>query len=215
MAPLRLRSLSLGLLFLTCVSAGAAASPRVYPPNCTIPSFVRVVGTSNGVPDRAAGEFLIVIRDIVNTPTSGALVVIDLSGTPDVVLCSDQLDANEVMNCATHTVAKSTDALGEARFTLLGSSTGTNDVPSPGWPARIYANGVLVRDLSVSAFDLDGSQGVGGGDLSVWLTDFGSGAPHPRSDYDGSGDVSAGDLSEWLTEFGASASSESCHAACP
>ena len=215
MAPLKLRSPSLGLLLLTCMAAGAAASPRVSPANCTVPSAVRVVGTANGVPDRAAGEFLIVIRDLLYNPTAGALVVLDLSGVPDVVLCTDQLDANEVMDCASHTVRKSTDALGQARFTLVGSSTGANDVPSPGWPARIYANGILVRDVSVSAFDLDGSNGVGVGDLSVWLTDFGSGAPHPRSDFDGSGDVSAGDLSEWLTEFGGSASTESCRAACP
>jgi len=215
MAPLRLRSLSLGLLLLTFVGGGVEASPRVSPANCTVPSAVRAVGTANGVPDRTAGEFLIVIRDFVNTPTPGALVVIDLSGAPDVVLCTDQLDANEVLNCGAHTVAKSTDALGQARFTLLGSSTGANDVPSPGWPARVFANGVLVRELSVSAFDLDGSQGVGGGDLSVWLSDFGSGAPHPRSDYDGTGDVSAADLAEWLTAFGSSASSESCRAACP
>jgi hypothetical protein len=68
---------------------------------------------------------------------------------------------------------------------------------------------------SASSFDLDGSGGVGAGDLSVWLGDFGSGMNWARSDFDGSGTVGAADLSEWLAVFGSSGSSQSCTTSCP
>jgi hypothetical protein len=79
----------------------------------------------------------------------------------------------------------------------------------------IFGNGVLIASPSVSSFDLDGSGGVGAGDLSVWLSDFGTGQPYERSDYDGDGQVSAADLSEWLAVFGAGGSTLSCGAICP
>ena len=80
---------------------------------------------------------------------------------------------------------------------------------------RIYANGVLIGSPTVSAYDLDGANGVAINDLSAWLTDFGSGIQYGRSDYDCSGSVSINDLSLWLTLFGNSASQESCVIACP
>ena len=199
---------------LIVIATAASASPRVYPPNCTVPAAVRLVSSSAGVPDRTAGEFQIVIRDLANNVSPGASVVVDLSGTPDAVLCSDQEDPDAVANCAAHTVRKFTDNLGQLKFTLLGGSTGMSDAAALA-PARIYANGVLVSDIAVSTFDLDGRDGVGANDLSIWLSDFGSGQPHPRSDYDGSGTVGAADLSEWLTVFGRGTSAQSCGASCP
>jgi hypothetical protein len=111
-------------------------------------------------------------------------------------------------------VRRFTNDQGQATFTLLGASTGVNDPPSLA-PAHIFANGVQIGDLAVSTFDLDGAGGVGANDLAIWMTDFGSGQPHPRSDYDGDGMVGAADLSEWLTVFGAGGSTSSCGVVCP
>ena len=215
MLRLRLRSSLLSVSCCCVAITSATASPRVYPPYCTAPSAVRLVGTNGGVPDRVAGEFQIVIRDFVNNPTPGASVVIDLSGTPDVVLCAEQADPNALTSCPGHSVLKFTDGLGQVTFTLLGSSTGASDPAATGLPARIFANGVLVREISVSTFDLDGASGVGATDLSIWLTDFGSDTYHQRSDFDASGGDGANDLSEWLTMFGAGGSTQSCGASCP
>ena len=74
---------------------------------------------------------------------------------------------------------------------------------------------MLIGSPSISAFDLDGGGGVGANDLSIWLTDFGSGNAYGRSDYDCSGDVGANDLSSWLTVFGSAGSAESCAGVCP
>jgi len=213
MNHLRLRLLLAALPILSIVTC-AWASPHVYPPNCTVPAAARAVDSQSGVPDYANGQFTIVIRDLANNVTNGASVVLDLSAVSDVVLCSDQLDPDMLINCSARTVRKFTNTLGQVTFTLLGSSTGMADSPSPG-QGKIFANGVLVGYFDVSTFDLDGTGGVGANDLSVWLADFGSGLPHPRSDYDASGDVSANDLSQWLGVFGAGGSAQSCGAGCP
>jgi hypothetical protein len=209
-----IRPLLLTAILILSIATCAWGSPRVYPPYCTVPTQVRAVDTQAGVPDHAAGQFVIVIRDLANNVTNGASVVLDLSNLPDVVLCSDQMDPDVTMSCAFHTVRKFTNAQGQATFTLLGSSTGVNDTPSLG-AGHVYANGVFVADVAVSVFDLDGASGVGANDLSIWLADFGSGEPHARSDYDGSGTVGAGDLSEWLGVFAAGTSTQSCTTSCP
>jgi len=209
----RLRLLLAALPILS-ISTSVWASTRVWPPNCTFPAAARAVESQSGVPDRADGQLTIVIRDIANNVTNGASVVLAFSGVTDVALCSDQLDPDVLVNCAARTVRKFTNTLGQVTFTLLGSGTGMTDTPSPG-QGKIYANGLLVGSFDVSTFDLDGTGGVGANDLSVWLADFGSGLPHPRSDYDASGDVSANDLSQWLGVFGAGGSTQSCGASCP
>jgi hypothetical protein len=73
----------------------------------------------------------------------------------------------------------------------------------------IYADGVLLCTIDIGSFDLDNVTGVGGGDLSLWLDDFGVGGDIGRSDYDGDDNVGGGDLSLWLDVFG-SASGQSC-----
>jgi len=92
---------------------------------------------------------------------------------------------------------------------------GSGHASSLAGSAKVLAKGVLLALPSVASFDLDGSGGVGAGDLSVWLSDFGSGVPYERSDFDGSGTIGAADLSEWLGVFGAGGSAQSCGASCP
>jgi pimeloyl-ACP methyl ester carboxylesterase len=200
------------LLALTAIGAQANL-PSVA--NSATPASIRLVGALGGVPDAVAGQFKIVVNDIGDRPINECLIVIDLSNCADLTICSDQSDPNALTNCAAKTVRKFTNALGEVTFTLLGSSNGAGHASSLAHGAMIFGNGVLIASPSVSSFDLDGSGGVGAGDLSVWLSDFGTGQPYERSDYDGDGQVSAADLSEWLAVFGAGGSTLSCGAICP
>jgi pimeloyl-ACP methyl ester carboxylesterase len=200
------------LLALTAIGAQANL-PSVA--NSATPASIRLVGALGGVPDAVAGQFKIVVNDIGDRPINECLIVIDLSNCADLTICSDQSDPNALTNCAAKTVRKFTNALGEVTFTLLGGSTGAGHASSLANSARIFGNGELLGTPSVSSFDLDGAGGVGAGDLSVWLADFGSGVNWARSDFDGSGTVGAGDLSEWLAVFGSGASTQSCTSSCP
>ena len=197
-------------LFVASASFAGVPSPG----NSTVPGCVPVVGSLLGTVD-PAGAITITVRDLANNPLNGASVVIDFSGTADVAICSDQLDAGALVNCAAKTTRKFTNALGQVSFTVIGGSNGSGNASSLMNAGRIYANGVLIGSPTVSAYDLDGANGVAINDLSAWLTDFGSGIQYGRSDYDCSGSVSINDLSLWLTLFGNSASQESCVIACP
>ena len=203
----------LGLLALTAADADAGVAPS--PHTSTWPSLIRLVGASGGAPDAASGQFTVVGRDLADNPVSGASIVIDLSNCTDLAICSDQMDADALVNCGAKTVRKFTNAQGEVTFTVLGGSTGAGNATTLANGARIYGNGLLLATLTAASFDLDGSGGVGAGDLSVWLADFGSGQPYARSDFDGDGSLSAGDLSLWLGVFGAGRSTQSCAASCP
>jgi len=200
---------------LTLAATGAWASGIPSAALSTTPDHIRLVRSTSGLPDAVAGQFKIVARDVINNPIFECLVVIDLSNCPDLTVCSDQLDPDALTSCATKTIRKSTSFNGEVTFTLLGGSNGAGHASSLAHSARIYGNGNLIATPSVSSFDLDGLSGVGAGDLSAWITDFGSGMDWARSDYDGDGRVGAGDLSEWLTVFGAGTSTQSCSASCP
>ena len=197
-------------LFVASASFAGVPSPG----NSSVPACISLVGSLVGTVD-PAGAVTITVRDLANNPLNGASVVIDISGCTDLAICSDQLDAGALVNCAAKTTRKFTNSLGQVTFTVLGGSNGSGNATSLMNAGRIYANGVLIGSPTVSAYDLDGSNGVSINDLSAWLSDFGSGTPYGRADYDCSGTVAINDLSAWLTLFGASASQESCAIACP
>jgi pimeloyl-ACP methyl ester carboxylesterase len=207
-----LRSLLLTMLCLALLSPTANGATACVPSwaMSTTPTTIWLVGSSRGVPDARHGQFKVVVRDLANNPLNGASVVIDLSYCPDLAICADQMDPDAMVNCAAKTIRKFTNAQGEATFTVLGHSTGAADATTLAGGARIYANGTLIGQPTAAAFDLDGSGGVGAGDLSVWLADFGSGEPFGRSDFDGSASVGAADLSDWLDVFGSGESAQSC-----
>ena len=144
-------------------------------------------------------------------------MTVDLSGCHDLLLCADQLDPAVVVNCGARTATSLTAADGTVNFTLLGGSNGTGNAISLLGAGKIYLNGTLIASPTVSAFDLDGVNGVGINDLSVWLTDFGtSGNPaFGRSDFDCSGTVGINDFSVWLTAYGRGDQIQSCAATCP
>jgi len=207
------------LLVLLCSVALASPALAIHsepsPANSTAPECIWLVGAHAGVPDLAAGQFVVIYRDLANNPIANANVVIDLSGAPDMSVCADQLDPEVVVDCANKTVSKHTGADGAVHFTILGGSNGGGNATTLLLGGKIFANGTLIKQPTVSAFDLDGSGGVGANDLSAWLTDFGSGNNYGRSDYDCSGAIGANDLSFWLTVFGSGTMTESCASRCP
>jgi hypothetical protein len=205
------------LLVLVILAASTPAAGVVVPPNATVPAAISLVGSLGGVPAHSAGAFQVIVRDPGNNPLPGAHVVIDLSGCPDLHLCADQLDPGVDIDCAGKRVGRYTDALGSARFTLLGGSNGAGHAAELLGAGRVYEDGVLIGSPTVSAFDLDGVVGVAINDFSVWLQDFGTSGnpPFGRSDFDGSGSVGVNDLSVWLTAFGTGAQAQSCGATCP
>jgi len=210
------KALLLGAAGMLIASAASAGVPCA---GCsTVPTCISLVGSSGGISD-PAGNFTITVKDLANNPLNGASVVVDLSGCTDVAICSNQLDAAATVNCAAKTTRKFTNIAGQVSFIVLGGSNGSGNATTLLGGAKIYANGTLIASPTASVFDLDGSNGVGINDLSVWLTDFGTfGNPaFGRSDFDCSGSVGINDLSVWLTEFGTGSSAASCGAGnvCP
>lgn len=201
------------LLALALPSLALAGVPSGN--NSTIPACISLVGTTGGVPASGVGGFTVVVRDFGNNPWPGASVAIDISYASDLFICAEQLDPAATVNCGGKTVRKLTGADGSVHFTVLGGSNGAGHFPTLVNNGAIYANGVLLGRPTVSAYDLDGSSGLGANDLSAWLGDFGSGQNYGRSDYDCSGRIGANDLSLWLSAFGSGAMVESCTSQCP
>src|SRR5260221_14153451 len=203
-----------GVLLVLWVPPSVAGGPAsVF---CSVPTTIRLVGSRAATPD-AAGAFTIIVRNQVDIPMSGASVELDLSGCSDLSLCSDQLDPAATVNCAAKTVSKIADIAGHVSFIVLGRSNGAGNATTLLHGAKIYANAWPIGWPTASCFDLDGSNGVGINDLSVWLADFGTAGnpPYGRSDFDGDGAVDINDLSVWLGAFGAGGSSQGCAASCP
>jgi len=200
------------LLLALGAGPGTPQMPCICPPG---PICISLVGSYGGAPALAFGQFSFVVLDTHGVPIAGAAVVVDISNALDLAICSDQLDANASVDCANGRVTKIAGADGSVTFTILGHSNGAGNASCLLGGGRIFANGTLIQSPTVSAFDLDGASGMGAGDLSAWLTDFGSGQPFGRSDYDCSGTLGAGDLSLWLTAFGTGTMAESCGASCP
>src|SRR5262245_56493980 len=203
------------VLALVSLAATKNAAGLCLPPNSTWPSEIWLVGSSGGVPDAGFGQFVVIPRDPALNPCSRASVVVDLSGCQDLEICVDQLDPDAHVNCGPKMIQKIADAAGRVTFTVLGHSNGTGNATTLQNGARIFANGILLAAPTASTFDLDGTSGVGAGDLSAWLADFGSGQAFGRSDYDGNGGIDANDLSLWLQVFGAGSSATSCASSCP
>jgi hypothetical protein len=189
----------------------AGASPGT---NNTTPPCIRLVGSNGSVPAVADGQFTVIVRDLANHPIVGAAIVIDLSGALELHLCADQMDPDAIVDCAHQTVRKTSAADGSVSFTVLGGSNGAAGSTLLGG-GKIFSNGTLIQTPTVSAFDLDGSGGVGANDLSRWLGDFATGLPLGRADYDCSGNVGANDLSQFLGVFGSGTMATSCGSSCP
>jgi hypothetical protein len=193
--------------------AGAAYASVPCASCSTLPSGVRLVGTSAGVPD-AVGQFTVTVRDLANNLIPNSSVVVDFSGNgPDIRIQSTQPFAGLSTDCGTKTVRALTDAGGIATFRIVGRSTLG---PGAGFLAgKIFADGVLLGNRTVAAFDLDGAGGVGAVDLSAWVGDFLAAASVGRGDYDFNGSLGAVDLSVWVGCFLGAGSTASATPLCP
>jgi hypothetical protein len=217
---MRLADLAVCALLVACAPAARAQTQPPDPSNSSCPLIITVAGSTGGLAD-PAGSFCVVLRDIANNPIPGARIVVDLSGCPDVKICSDVLDPGATVDCTGARFEKITDSSGSACFTLPGGSTGGIGRPASSPCAQIWgelsgAGGLtLLCAVPVATFDLGGRSGVDAGDLAVWLADFFSGTNPDRSNYDGWAGVGAADLSRWLEVFGIGQSGESCATRCP
>ena len=175
--------------------------------NSLSPSAIMLVGhDGSGAPD-PGGQFKVVLR-LAHNPLANAVVRIQLQAT-DVTFCSSQ-QAGLVLHLP-DAMEGITDATGTFTASLKGFGTGpASHVAGGPAAALILGNGVLVAQVNMMALDLDGSGGAGINDLSVWLTDFGSGLQYLRGDLDYSGSLGINDLSVWLTLYGKGLSSVGC-----
>lgn len=210
--PARLAAFALGAL-AAAVAAPDALAKLPSPANSTVPAHINLVGASATGID-PCGEYDVVVRDLANDLQAGTIVVLDFSRATDVRLATDPVEPGAFRDCPTRTIRAYTDMSGVARFRVVGASTGA--APSTFAPeVDVYADGVFLGTIRASTFDLDGQNGVGGADNSIWLGDFGAGGNAARSDYDGDGVVGGADLAIWLGAFGGSASLESGAGYCP
>jgi hypothetical protein len=185
------------------------------PVNGTFPSCVRLVGSNGVQAPQQFGGFEVILLDIASNPVPGALMRVDFSAIPELIIAADQPDPEAIVDCAGRSVSKVTDVNGRAVFCIVGAST--NAVPGVTLlnGCRIYGNGRLCASPTANAYDLDGMSGLGAADLTVFLNDFASGLNLGRSDFDCSGNLGANDLSIWLRAFASGTQLVSASAGCP
>jgi len=175
----------------------------------------------NGATADPSSELIVTVKDLANNAIQNSIVIIDFSACSDIQICDTQLDGSTA-DCATKTVRMATDGAGQAKFHIVGHADIAADADGSNLGAvTVYADGVNLYDpaedvngvgLNAASYDLDGSSGVGGGDLSLWLDDFGlllANGPE-RSDYNFDGTAGGGDLSIWLDFYGKLNSPSSC-----
>jgi len=174
----------------------AAAHADVSVENSTAPTFINLVGW-NGTQTDPAGAFTVIVRDEDSAGMPNVEVVIELSGCVGVLVCPDAV------------LTGMTGGGGVISFNIRGHGTPFG----PSWAAdcaTISAGGFVLGNASVSTFDLNGG-GTGGLDLSLWLTDFGTGIYQSRSDFNHDGSVGGADLAFYVQAFGTGASYYNCN----
>lgn len=186
------------------------------PANCTVPTLIRIVGTSGGVPDNS-GTFDVVVRDLANNPNPSAQVTLDFSACPDLKLGPPP--PNTYMSCASHALWTITNTQGQAYFCVTGAGTNLGASPGAGALAcSIVADGVPIGRATVVIYDQDGAVTMPGmevTDMAATLKDLGSGMYFGRSDFDGNGTLDVADLSRMLTVMGTGASAQGNTPYCP
>ncbi len=202
--------LLLVLLSMTSVAAmpAAARAQIIDPPanNSTIPLHIIVVGHDGAGQADPIGQFTVTVRDLANNPVAGANVVCDFSNYTDLEVAATQPFPGVSSLCANHSVLALTDVSGVATFRVVGAATSSGPSGTGMLAMRIYADGVLLGNISAAALDLVGQDGLSGSDLAAWTTDAFSGLPLARSDYDGSGAIGGSDLAIWARAYFANGS---------
>lgn len=118
------------------------------------------------------GKFQVTVKDFAGNLIAGSQVMIDFSGCPDIsVSCSQLTSFTGQTESAGKKVSGVTDALGNFTFQVQGAANsntlGNANVTTAGTSAgtacaQLYADGVPIKALRVSAFDLNGAFGAVG-----------------------------------------------------
>jgi len=201
------------------------------------------VGSNNGVCGQSGLK--VIVRDALNNPVANSDVVIDFSACapPGIQVGSAQVDPAVTTLCTGRTFMKTTNALGEACFTLLGTTNASD--PSGGHPfyagkparnlgpsagtscGKMFASGQPLGTgmlVIVNKYDLDASGAVNAGDGGFHISAQGfqlqgTDLPNYRTfgDYDCNGTVNAGDGSLHLAAQGNALAGEVVYAGayCP
>ena len=179
-----------GVIFGAAVAYAGVPSP-VW---SITPDRINLVGHSigTGQPDGAQlfSTVTVTVLDLGQNPIANSSVVFDFSGTlSDTRIGDVQPLAGLTANCGTHGVSALTDVAGVATFTIEGGGIA-------GAPAHAFAVRVDLRgSVNVGLYDLNGTTGVDGLDLSLFGADLYSAGAEDRTDYDNSTVVDGLDLS--------------------
>ncbi|MEO5616230.1 MAG: hypothetical protein ABIS67_00520 [Candidatus Eisenbacteria bacterium] len=203
------------------VAAGCFALPfpaiagNVYPPNCTSPAMVTLVGHDGaGVSDPIA-DVSVIVRDLAQNLIANSTVELRFAGFTDLKIAQFPALPGLSVHCETSSVFGFTDAAGRVNFRVMGRTDPSIAAQGAQGPTlEIYADGRFLSRVPVAVLDRDGN-GMGTTDLSAWLADYFSNQYWARSDMDGDLALSAGDLSVWLAGFFAAGSVQSSAALCP
>jgi len=207
------------LVALGLVAASAAMAGLPDAAHCTVPTYVKVVGTNAGTPD-VRGQFTVTVRDIGNIPVSGSVVTLNFNACSDMKLC----DGVSGASCAPSFVSATTNASGVATFIAVGGGLAGSVAGLATACIEIRASGYLLGNAYAQVYDLNGARGTVGAngvaitDLPLFLADWagGAGPYRARSDFNGSGGVTITDLPVWLALWGPAGSVSGCSATyCP
>jgi len=172
-------------------------------PTTAVGSGVQLGGVLSGVSDpHATVRFRIL--DGSNQPMPNSTVDLLLGNCVffEMRIATTQSFAGMTWDCGSKTATAVTDANGEAFFRLRGGA-----LAGPGNPlgminpcVAIRADGVLLGTARLSAYDLDGQNGVNAADQSLFMATLFAGPPgyRSRADYNGDGLVNTADLARFL-----------------
>jgi hypothetical protein len=193
------------MLIVACVANAGVPNAA----NSPVPTGIQLGATTGGVVDPAA-QVVITVRDASNNPVANSLVEVLLGNcyndaNADIKLCNTQPFPGLTFNCTGRVVAAVSDASGQATFRIVGDASAVlvGGLPSPGITTAcgiVRADGTVINNgnpVYVGAYDLNGSGGVNGADLSLELNNvLNSPANYrARADLNGTGTCNGADLS--------------------
>jgi len=214
----RISSAVLALTFTVsfqAVAAHAICQVNIPSPTLsTVPTLVLLVSRDvEGVAD-PFGEVLIVVRDWCGRLLPDRVVEISIVACPGARMAASGYPPGFTVDCSPtrKSLRRLSDANGEARFVVAGAAVpGANQSVAC---AEVRADGALLGRPYLAIPDLDGADGVGANDLSLWLAEFGAGDAG-QGDFDGDGAIGANDLSVWLMVFAGGGSTVTPAPLCP
>src|SRR5262245_47770660 len=113
-----------GALALALVSPAAHAIGPLLPSpaNSIVPSNIRLVGRDALGAPGPAGQFFVEVRNFVNTPIAGSLVIVSFANCSAARIASSEYPAGVTVDCrSTHlTIRRLTDVNGRATFVIPG-----------------------------------------------------------------------------------------------